>query len=386
MVATLGAFNPQFYALETLIRLEKRLGLASRVHRGYDKERRAFDKGDIVNIPRPSTFTVQDAPGTAEDIKAGNVPVTVNYHREVKYKLTDKDFAFTGREIIEKHIDPAVYAIAADVDAKLASLVLDIPWHVDLNATPGSVVTDVTAVKKRLRDNNVPLEGQPVFYMMDSTIEMGLTGLANFSQNQGAGLEGVTTQREGFIARKYGMEFFVNQSTVTHTKGTASTGTLAVNGAHLLGAETVNLDAVSVTGTLAKGDTFVIAGNTQRYAVTATVTASGNAFTSVAITPPLVQDYSDNSVVTVTLQNHVANAAFHQNAFALVFAKLPETHVNDLGGGRAFSIQDPRTGIAVRARMWYDGDKSATFVGVDVLYGLRTLDANLATRARHTIT
>ena len=33
---TLGIYDPLFYAQEALIQLEKALGLAGRVHRGYD--------------------------------------------------------------------------------------------------------------------------------------------------------------------------------------------------------------------------------------------------------------------------------------------------------------------------------------------------------------
>lgn len=379
MANQLGVYNPLFYANEALLQLEKSLGMAGRVHRGYEQERNSFGRGETINIRRPSTFSAEDAPSTAQDLNTDTVALTLSHWREVKFKLTDKELGFTGERIINDHIRPAAYALADDVDQKLVALYKDIPWFSTLNATPGSVVTDITAPRKVLFDNSVPMND--LHYMVDGAMEQGLLSNSAFAQWQGSGQEGVNTQMRGAMGMRYGFELFANQNVTSHTKGTASTGALLVNGTTALGATTINVDAVSVTGTLVPGDTFVIAGNTQRYAITNTTTAATNAFTGVTFTPSLVAQAADGASVTVTLQSTDAeNMAFHRNAFALAIAPLPEMG-NELGANVA-TVTDPVTGLSIRARVYYVGNSSEVHVALDILYGVKTLDPNLAVRCQ----
>lgn len=383
MANYLGNYNPVMYANEALRQLEKVLGIAGRVYRGYEQERRAFNKGDTIQIRKPGNFTVQNAPSVAQDVVTEKASITLNRWKEVKYKLSDLEIAYTTEQIIEEHIRPAAVAIADEIDTYLATLMYQrTPWFYDLNATPGSVVTDITGVRKVMMDNKVPIIDQAnLHFMVNSTMEANLLGMSAFTQHQGAGQTGVDTQRSGWLPPKYGFNFFASQNVQSHTKGTCNDTALALVGDHTKGATTVNLDAVDagVTGTLVPGDTFVIAGNTQRYSVTATSTASGNAFTGVAITPPLVQDYANDSSVTVRLDDHTANLAWHRNSTALVLVPLPTS--GDGKGAQIFVATDPISRLTIRARMWYDPDESSHYTALDVLYGAEVLDPNLMVRA-----
>lgn len=383
MANSLGYYNPLFYAQEALIQLENTMGITARFHRGYDAERKSFGKGDTIRISRPSVFTVQDAPSTAQDLNPGTLEMTLNFWKEVKFKLTDKELAFTTEKMISDHIRPAAYAIANDMDARACALYKDVPWFVDIGATAG--VSDITGVWKQLFDNKVPTyDHANMHWMLDSDMTADLVGTTAFAQFQGAGPAGVETQRTGTLGQKYGFEFFTNQNVQSHTKGTCNDTALQVGpGAVLAGVSAIPMDAVDggVTGTLVVGDTFVIAGNTQRYAVTAIATAAANAFASVAFVPPLVQNHADNDAITVSLDNHLATLAFHRNAFALATAPLSEMG-NNLGANIA-SITDERTGLSIRARLYYVGNSSEVHVALDVLYGLKTLDPNLACRGRN---
>lgn len=382
MTNTLGVYNPIFYAQEALIQLEKSLGMAARVHKGYDEERRAFGKGETINIRRPSVFTAEDAPSTAQDLDTGTVALTLSYWKEVKFKLTDRELAFTGNRIIEDHIRPAAYALADHVDTTLCALYKDVPWYYDIASAPGStVVADITGVRRVMFDNAVPLQDTGrLHYMVNGALEQGLLGLSAFTQHQGAGDLGVNSQMRGSLGMKYGFEMFANQNVATHTPGTADETTLAVVGETLAGATTIGLDAVALTGTVVPGDTFVIAGNTQRYAITNTVTAAANALVGVTFTPALVATAANNDVVTLSIDSHTANLAFHRNAFALAMAPLSEMG-NELGAKIA-TVTDPVSGLSIRSRLYYVGNSSEVHVALDILYGVKTLDPNLACRAR----
>ena len=60
---TLSVYDPLFYAQEALIQLEKALGMAARVHRGYDKEPQS--KGSIIKIRKGVNGSGGAAPGGA---------------------------------------------------------------------------------------------------------------------------------------------------------------------------------------------------------------------------------------------------------------------------------------------------------------------------------
>jgi len=375
MANFLGAYDPIFYAQEALLALEKNLGMASRIHRGYD--RTPQQRGSVITIRKPATFVVQDAPGTAQDVTTDQISVALDQWKEVKFSLTDKELTYTGEQIVAEHIRPAAYAIADYIDQTLLAMYKDTPWFTGTAGTTPNSVSAITKARQSLFDNKVPFNDPTALHLViDGAAESEFLALSAFSQNQGAGGVGVDTQLTGSLGRKFGFEIFANQNVPTHVKGTASTGALLLVGAHVKGASSVALDAGAVTGTLVAGDTFVIAGNTQRYAVTATATAAGNAFAAVQITPKLVQDYADNAVVTVALQNGVRNIAFHRDAYALAVAPL--TEMGDGIGARIATVQDPVTGLALRARLWYHGDSSSVKVALDILYGVKTLDPNKA--------
>ena len=102
-------------------------------------------------------------------------------------------------------------------------------------------------------------------------------------------------------------------------------------------------------------------------------------------TPPVrgrsYSQVADNAVVTVSLMNFTNSVAFHKNAFALGMAPLSDIG-EQLGNARVASVVDPRTGLAMRSRIWYAPDASAVKVALDVLYAVKCLDGNLACRLR----
>jgi len=381
MANTLGDYNLIFFAQQALIHLWKALGMAPRIHMGYSDERASFGRGETVQIRKPSTFTVANAPDTTgQDLSVETVTITLDQWREVKFKLTDKELAFTQQQIIDDHVAPMAYELANDIDQKCTALYKDIPWFDDLNATPGSVLADITGPRKTLFENDVPIQDQQfMHYMIDGTLEQGFLGLTAFTQHQGSGLSGEEAQLRGTLGRRFGVEIFANQNVATHTKGTMDDVAQDVDGALVKGATTMNT-TLAGTGTIVPGDTFVFASHSQRYAVTNTTTAAANAHTGITFTPALTEAVADAVLITFSADTHTANLMFHRNAFAIVVAPLPEIG-NELGA-RIVTVQDPVTKLALRSRIYYVGNSSEVHVALDVLYGVKTLDPNLATRGR----
>ena len=380
MANVLSVYDPLFYAQEAIMLLYKVLGMAARVYRGYDKSPQ--EKGSIISIRKPGTFVAQNAPASADqDIKASEVQIALDNWKEVTFGLTDKELTFTKDDIIKEHIEPAAFAVANAIEETLTALYADIPWgYTNSGAT---AVDDIIQPRAIMFENAAPVDDGRVHLMVNGTKEAGFLGLQAFSQYQGAGPVGVETQMRGTLGFKFGVEVFASQKVRSHVAGTINDLALQVLGATLKGATTISLDAVDggVTGSLKKGDTFVIAGNTQRYAVTADINASGNAFTGVGITPPLAQDHADNDAVTVYATSHVANLMFHRNAFALAMAPLSEIG-KQVSAAKIETITDKHSGLSLRVTMWYDENNSKVKIRIDALWGAKTLDPNLAVRLR----
>jgi hypothetical protein len=379
MPNTLSVYDPIFYAQEALIQLEKALGMAARVHRGYDKTPQ--DKGSTIEIPVPGTFSAQNAPSAAQDLAPSKATIVLNQWKEVKFKLSDKELTFTKEKIIDDHIRPAAYALADDIDNALNALYADVPWFIDVGAT--AAVADVVAMNKMLFDNKVPLADEAMIHWeIDSDMYADLSANAAFSQWQGSGQAGADTQMSGQLGRRFGMNFFRNQNVKSHTPGVSADATGTATGAHAKGATAITVGAVTIGGTVKKGDSFSIAGQTQRYVFTADATADGGgSLNAVPIYPALAVALAGGEVVTISLDAHSATLAFHRNAFALAMAPLSD--IGNQLGARIATIADPITNLALRSRMYYVGDSSEVHVALDVLYGVKTLDGNLAARGRN---
>ncbi|MBY0431951.1 MAG: hypothetical protein K2Q10_12190, partial [Rhodospirillales bacterium] len=209
MANNLSVYDPTFYAQEALDILGKTLGMASRVHRGYDKAPQ--QKGSTITIRRPGTFTAQDAPSTPQDIENGEVQIKLDNWKEVKFALTDRELANAGHAIIDEHIRPAAMALVDAIDQSLCGLYADIPWHHDVAASAG--IADITAVRKMLFDNKVPLRDPAmVHWMIDGDMEADLLSQPAFTQWQGAGDAGALAQVSGALGQRFGFNLFANQN------------------------------------------------------------------------------------------------------------------------------------------------------------------------------
>lgn len=383
-MATLASYNQVFYAQEALIHLRKVLGMAARVHRGYELERNAtFNRGEYITISTPSTFTAQDAPGSNQSLTAQSTSLRLTQWKEVRYPITDKEQAFTGEQIFAIHIEPAAYAIADVVDQSLCALYKDVPWLYDYGASTDHTV--ITGLSNVLFQNGVPLDNPAMLHLqVDGALRTSFLNSTTFHSAQVAGAAAAGPLLRGTLGERFGMEVYANQNAAlyaAHTPGTAAGGgdtAGAVNGAHAAGVTALVVASFTGSETVLAGDTFVIAGHTQRYAAISTTTFSTGAGT-INFTPPLAVALSGSEVVTIGAQTataHTQQLAYHRNAFALALAPLPD----NLPGVEAFTAVDPVSGLAVRARRYTDGDNSQVIQVIDALYGVKTLDGNLAVR------
>lgn len=401
MANTLGNYNPEFYAQEALIQLYKALGMAGRVHRGAEQERNGAgnQKGDTINLKRPTKFTAAEhVAGTgsaAQDVVGENVAITLNNHQEVKYKLTDRELAYTTEQIITDHITPAAYALADKIDQDLHALGSRVGPKSFVSGTVNSGF--ITGPRKTLRNNEVPMDPGMIHYLIDAGMEAAFLDLGIFHEARITG-EGANQAAlmNGSLGQRFGVEVFATQNadveiSALSSTATASAGTgdnvLAVNnvGGYSANTSTIAVDGGTLAETLQIGDTFTIAGDPTVYTLTAATTLATGAG-SITFYPALRRNTADDAVVTFNLLNsieesaHLRNLMFHRHAFALAFAPLPMT--GDGRGAEMATVTDEISGLSVRARMWYEGATGTNFVALDALYGTQVLDPMLATQVK----
>jgi len=379
MPNSLNLYDPLFYANEALIILRNKMGMANRVHRGYD--RTAQTKGSVINISAPASFTAQDAPSTAQDLTPGNVSITLDNWREVKFALTDKELTLARDQIVSDHIAPAAIAIANDLDTKLASLYKRVGYAFTI-AGGTMALADIASGRKVMFNNKAPVsDAMNLHLMIDGNSEAAL--LPIIAPYTMGGATAADTLRNGSLGKLMGYDVFANQNTPSHTSATITDTAGTITGAHAKGVTSLSIAGIDTTANVKEGDIITIAGDPQGYAVTADRTASGGAITDLPISPALKIALSGSEVVTLNITSgatKVQNLMFHRNAFALATAPL-STMASDLGA-RIETVTDPVTGISLRSRVFYEGDASKVYVALDVLYGYAILDSNLAVRIR----
>jgi len=372
---TLGNYNETFFVQEALIQLEKALGMAGRVYRGINADPQT--KGSTIQIRRPSSFVAQAAPASDQNVTTDSVSVTLDQWEEVKFSLTDKDLSLSSDKIISDHIRPAAVALADKVDQTLNTLWSKIPWGTQMSATPA--LADITALKKVLFDNKVPMKDQSkLHFQIGSSEEAAFQNAMTVLQNpQASGL------RDGSLGTLYGFDTFANQNAPSYTSSALTDGVGALTSATAVGDTTIAIGSIDTTGAVKKGDIVTITGDAQQYVVQADATASSGAIAALSIFPAIKQVNASSAVVTITTFGQTGtaktqNLIFHENAFALAMAPL-STMGNGLGA-RIATVADPITGLSLRSRIFYMPDSSAVKVALDVLYGVVVLDPNLAAR------
>lgn len=372
---TLGNYNETFFAQEALIQLEKALGMAGRVHRGYNPNPSA--QGDTIQIRRPSSFVAQAAPSSDQNVTTDSVAITLNQWKEVKFSLTDKDLTLSSDKIISDHIRPAAVALADQVDLSLNTLYSTIPWGVSMSGTPA--LADITKVKKLMFDNKVPMKDESkLHFQIGSNEQMAYQNAMTVLQNPQA-----SALRDGSLGQLYGFDVFANQNAPTYTGSALTDGIGALTANANVGDATIAINAIDSAGAVKVGDIVTITGDPQQYVVQANATASTGAIAALSIFPKIKNASLSGAVVTISTLTSAGvaktqNLAFHTNAFALATAPL-----SDMGnalGAKIATVSDPITGLSLRSRLFYIGDSSVVKVALDVLYGFTTLDPNLAVR------
>jgi hypothetical protein len=365
--------TPTVIAKEALIQLENNMVFGNLIHRAFSNE---FKKvGDTVLIRKPHEFsTVHDfaASGTvtAQTIVESSVPVILNKLNDITFPITAKELSLNIVDFSEQTIMPAMRAHAQAIDAAIAARYVDIAAHAPVSATPA--VADIAAIRTQLNLNKVPFGDRAV--VLHPSTEAGYIVLDAFLHAEKRG--DTQALKEASMGRVFGMDWYMDQNIPIHTATDCATNPATLGAAATVGATVIKvIGATSTSATIPVGDVLKISGELYDKGHVVTTAATLNAGSASVTIAPAIQVGGVASAATVTWQEtHKANLALHRNAIALVTAPLEAP----LSGQRADVVN--YKGISCRVVYDYDSTLKSNNVSIDILFGVKTLDRELACR------
>lgn len=331
------------------------------------------NQGDTVNLWIPSAASVSDVSPSAAPVQGGDsapvkAPIALSQWRKSGFYMTDKQRMEIVGGFQSKQVAECVKVIAEDINSYILSKAFRIFNYAGVAGTTpfASDVSAVTAARKMLNLSRAPLTDRRVVLGVDA--EANALGLAVLTTYQNIGNAANIT--EGQIGRKIGFDWYMDQQIPTQATVT-SAGAVTVNGTNAIGAGTTDggrtgtLSMAKATNDLVAkaGDRFTIAGDSQVYTILAAVTVTAGSNASVSIAPALVAGHVNADVITFKAA-HVANLAFHRDAFGFVSRPLQASgaNVEDM-----MSIADPVSGVTLRLERIRQNKQD--YYEFDVLYG-----------------
>lgn len=357
----------QEIAREALVRLENNLVMRQLVHTDFSNE--FAKKGDTIKVKIPATFEANDFEGTitTQDINEGEVPVTLDKIADVSVAVTSKELTLSIDDFGFQVVEGAMQALAQKIDHTLTGLYADIPYFYGTAGQTPNSLKDISGVRKILNNNKVPNVNRRLVFDPEAEAELIVLDAIVNAEKSGS----TAALREASMGRILGFDTFMDQNVRTHIAGdyAALTDVTATGEA---GSNTVTLESAAgtSTGKLNKGDLLVING--QQYVVTEDTAPAVSGTLTAKVYPNLKSAYNGAPVTFVG--DHVANLAFHRNAFAFVNRPMA------LPSGGADGYVETYNGLSIRVTRGYDMKTKQETISFDILYGVKTIHPELAAR------
>jgi len=362
--------TPSVIAKEALLALENNLVMANLVHRDYSGEYKKV--GATVTIRKPSTFeaTAFSTTVAAQAITESSVQVVLDKFYDISAEITSAELTLDIVSFSEQVLAPMMRAHAQNVDNQIFQEVYKtVAGHTAVSGTPA--VSDLANLLAQLDIQKTPPTDRRVVLHPVTYAKVAALDAILHADKRGKPL----TINEYAIGRILGADFYMDQNVPAQASDVIDTAG-AMSGAASAGATAATVAALTNTEIVAAGDVFKVAGSDKGYLIVTGGTV-GSTVTTITFTPPFDVDIADTAVVTFNAANasgFKSNLAFHKNAFAFVSRPL-EPYL----GGISCSVENYK---GVSCRVAFDGDTSSKVnkMSVDMLFGVKTLDKELAAK------
>lgn len=385
--------TPTAVTREALVVLHQKLNFIGSINHQYDDSfaKEGAKIGDSLKIRLPNEYVVRSGINmAAQDTTEASTTLQVSTVKGVDVNFTSQELTLSLQDFSDRIIEPAMSVLAAAIEADALSMALDV-YNVVNNIGASLNMRSALQARKQLVDCLAPGSSRSLLLNTQDNLDL-VDNLKGLFQDQ---TQVAKQYREGKVGTTAGFgDIFENTLIPSQNTGTAASATTyTVNGAAQVGAGVVV--AVGAT-TFKRGDVITFAGCNrvhpetkvdtgvlQNFVVTADY--AGGAGT-IAISPPIVIATGRQNVTASPTNGgavtkvggasaiYKPSLAFHKDAFTFATADLVQPK------GVDFAAREVMDGISMSmVRQFVIADRSFP-CRMDVLYGYKTLRAQLASR------
>lgn len=384
--------TPDMITREALRILHQKLTFVGSINRQYDSSfaQSGAKIGDTLRIRLPNQYTVRTGTTlSTQDTTETKVDLAVSTQKGVDMTFSSNELTLDLDDFSRRILEPAMAVLASNIEADALGTMYKDVYNTINNVSGAITYANILSGRRKLQDNLAP-DG-------DRTALLTSNDMANlvsaFSTLFNAGPEISKQYREGMVGKAAGFDFMETSHLQTFQNGARVATTYLTNGATQTGS---SLIVDTGTGAMVAGDVFTIAGVfavhpetkvstgiLQQFVVTANYAGGGG---TVSIAPAIVasgarQNVSnaaaDNSQLTfvgTASSTYGQSLVYHKDAFTFATADLV------MPKGVDFAAREVYDGISIRVIRQYDINNDAFPCRLDVLYGYKTIRAQLAAR------
>lgn len=385
--------TPTAVTREALRVLHQKLNFVGNIVRDYDDSfaQKGAKIGDTIKVRLPNQYVVRDgATLNAQDTTESSVSLQISSQKGVDLNFTSGELTLSLDDFSQRILEPAMSVLAANIEADALNMALDVYQAVN-NIGSAISLNKVLMGRKALNDALAPMDNQRTALLNTQDNVDLIDSLKGLFQDS----EAIKKQyKEGIMGRTAGLDFYENTLLANQTTGTAASATTyTVNGANQTGSGVVVATGAT---TFKKGDIVTFAGCSrvhpetkadtgvlQQFVVTADY--AGGAGT-LSISPAIVTTGGAKNVAASPTNGgavtkvggasaiYKPSLVFHKEAFAFATADLI------MPGGVDFAARETIDGLSCRIVRAYDINNDKFPCRLDILYGYKTLRAQLAAR------
>lgn len=385
--------TPSMVTREALRVLHQKLNFVGNIVRDYDDSfaKKGAKIGDTIKVRLPNQYTVRTgATLSAQDTTESSVSLQIATQKGVDLNFTSAELSLSLDDFSDRILNPAMSVLAATIEADALSMALDVYQAVN-NVGSAISLNKVLTGRKALQDSLAPADNNRTCLLNTQDNVDLIDALKGLFQDSTA----ISKQyKEGIMGRTAGFDFYENTLLANQTTGTAASATTyTVNGASQIGSGVIVATGAT---TFKKGDVVTFAGCNrvhpetkvdtgvlQQFVVTADY--AGGAGT-LAISPAIVVSGGTQNVAASPTNGgavtkvggasaiYKPSMVFHKEAFAFATADLL------MPQGVHFAAREVMDGVSMRIVQQYDINNDKFPCRLDVLYGYKTLRAQLAAR------
>lgn len=291
----LTAYNPQWWAWESIRILRAKMPIATRVHRDFSTM--VANAGDTVNTRKPADFTAYRKNPTddvtIQDASATNVAVVLNQHVHVSILLRDSEISKSFKDLVTEFLEPAVNAMAKHVDqvclGQYAQFMANNAGRLGtISGTTGKgYIIDAGTV---LDTNLAPSDNRSIFWSSHSHGEIQKNDI--FMQAYSVGDQGQAL-RTGELNEKFNFHHYLSQNMASFSYVAPITGAVNLAAGYDTGTTTMTVDGLSAA--ITANTYFTVAGDDTPQRVVSTT--GGSTPTAVVFTPGLKRPVVNDAVI-----------------------------------------------------------------------------------------